>query len=109
MLKLIEVCRKTVFVLSQLTCMNTYIKYITEKSHMKTDNYVKSTLDFIVSSIVRHYLYIVARRGGEGGGQRSRVEGKFKWRPLADRSWTSDVPLHAGHELVLSKFMRLIF
>ena len=41
-------CGKTVFVLSQSTCTNTYIKYITEKSHKKIVNYVKSTLDFIV-------------------------------------------------------------
>ena len=31
----IEVCRKTVFVLSLLTCLNTYIKYVTENSHKK--------------------------------------------------------------------------
>ena len=30
--KVIETCRKTVFVLSQLTCINTYIKYVTEVS-----------------------------------------------------------------------------
>ena len=37
--KVIEACRKMVFVLSQLTCINTYIKYITEKSHKKIVNY----------------------------------------------------------------------
>ena len=31
-IKIIEVCRKTVFVLSQLTCINTCIKYVTEVS-----------------------------------------------------------------------------
>ena len=31
-INVIEVCRKTVFVLSQLTCVNTYIKYVTEVS-----------------------------------------------------------------------------
>ena len=40
----IEACHKMVFVLSQLTCINTYIKYLTEKSHKKRVNYVKSTL-----------------------------------------------------------------
>ena len=48
--KIIEVCHKTVFALSQLICINTYIKYITEKSHKKIVNYVKSTLDSIVSA-----------------------------------------------------------
>ena len=43
--KVIEVCRETVFVPSQLTCLNTYLKYVTEKSHKKIVNYVKSTLD----------------------------------------------------------------
>ena len=33
--KVIETCRKTVFVLSQLSCINTYIKYVTEKHHKK--------------------------------------------------------------------------
>ena len=32
-----------------------------------------------------------------------------KWRPLADRSCTSDTAWWANHELVLSKFVRLIF
>ena len=41
--KVIEACRKTVFVLSQLTCINIYIKYVTEKSHKKILNSVKST------------------------------------------------------------------
>ena len=48
--KVIETCRKTVFVLSQLTCINTYIKYVTEKSHKKIVNYVKSTLASIVGA-----------------------------------------------------------
>ena len=30
--KVIETCRKTVFVLSRLTCINTYIKYVNEVS-----------------------------------------------------------------------------
>ena len=46
--KVIEVCRKTVFVLSQL--FYTYIKYVTEKSHKEIINYVKSTLDSIVGA-----------------------------------------------------------
>ena len=33
--KVIEACRKTVFVMSQSTCINTYIKYVNEKSHKK--------------------------------------------------------------------------
>ena len=48
--KVIEICRKTVFVLSQLTCINTYIKYVIEKSHKKIVNYVKSTLASIVDA-----------------------------------------------------------
>ena len=48
--KVIEACCKTVFVLSQLTCINTYIKYVTEKSHKKIANYVKSTLDSAVGA-----------------------------------------------------------
>ena len=40
-------CRKTLFVLSQLTCMNTDIKYVTQKYHKKI---VKSTLDSIVGA-----------------------------------------------------------
>ena len=48
--KVIEICRKTVFVLSQLTSINTYIKYITEKSRKKIVNYVKSTLASIVGA-----------------------------------------------------------
>ena len=46
----IEICCKTVFVLSQLTSINTYIKYITEKSRKKIVNYVKSTLASIVGA-----------------------------------------------------------
>ena len=46
----IEVCRKTVFVLSQLTCLNTYIKYVTEKSYMNIANDVKITLDSTVGA-----------------------------------------------------------
>ena len=46
----IDVCPETVFVLSQLICINTYIKYITEKSHKKIINYVKSTLDSTVGA-----------------------------------------------------------
>ena len=38
--KVIKVCRKAVFVLGQITCINTYIKYVTEKSHKKIVNYV---------------------------------------------------------------------
>ena len=50
-IKAIEIYRKTVFVLiSQLTCINTYIKYVTETSHKKIVNYVKSTLDSIVGA-----------------------------------------------------------
>ena len=48
--KVIETSRKTVFVLSQLTYINTYIKYVTEKSHKKKVNYVKSTLASIVGA-----------------------------------------------------------
>ena len=48
--KVIETCRKTVFVQSQLTCINTYIKYVTEMSHKKIINYVKSTLASIVGA-----------------------------------------------------------
>ena len=32
------------------TCINTYIKYVTEKFHKKIVNYVKSTLDSIVGA-----------------------------------------------------------
>ena len=39
--KVIEACRKTVFVPNQLTCINTYIKYVTKKSHKKILNYNK--------------------------------------------------------------------
>ena len=39
--KVIEACYKTVFVLSELTCINTYIKHVTEVSK---ENYVNSTL-----------------------------------------------------------------
>ena len=46
--KVIETCRKTVFVLNQLTCIYTYIKYVTEKSHKKVVNYIKRTLASIV-------------------------------------------------------------
>ena len=49
-IKVIEVCRKTVFVLSPLTYINTYIKYVTGKSYKKIVNYVKSTLDSIVGA-----------------------------------------------------------
>ena len=48
--EVIETCRKTVFVLSQLTCINTYIKYVIEKSHKKILNYVKSTLASIMGA-----------------------------------------------------------
>jgi hypothetical protein len=48
--KVIDTCRKTVLVLSQLTCINTYIKYVTEKSHKKIVNYVKSTLVSIMGA-----------------------------------------------------------
>ena len=34
--KVIETCCKMVFVLSQLTCLNTYIKYVTEVSQEKS-------------------------------------------------------------------------
>ena len=37
-------------VLSQLTCINTYIKYVNEKSHKEIVNYVKRTLDSIVGA-----------------------------------------------------------
>ena len=47
-IKAIETCCKTVFVLSQLTSIITYIKYVTEKSHKKIVNYIKSTLASIV-------------------------------------------------------------
>ena len=46
----IEACRKTVFVLSRLTCINTYIKYVTEMSHKKIVNIIKSTLASIVGA-----------------------------------------------------------
>ena len=49
-MKVIEVCRNTVFVLIQLTCLNTYIKHFTERSHKKIVNYVKSTRDSIVGA-----------------------------------------------------------
>ena len=39
--KVIEPCRKTIFVLHQLTCINTYIKCITEEAYKKTVNYVQ--------------------------------------------------------------------
>ena len=42
--KVIETCRKTIFVLSHLPCINTYIKYVTEKSNKKIVNYVKNTV-----------------------------------------------------------------
>ena len=48
--KVIEACCKTAFVLSQLPCINTYIKYITEKSHKKIVHYAKCTLDSIVGA-----------------------------------------------------------
>ena len=48
--KVIVVCRKTVFVLNQLTCINTYKTYVTEKFHKKIVNYVKSTLDSTVGA-----------------------------------------------------------
>ena len=48
--KSIETCRKTVFVLSQLTCINTYIRYVTEKYNKKIINYVKSSLASIVGA-----------------------------------------------------------
>ena len=48
--KVIEACYKTVFVLSQLTGINTNIKYVTEQSHKKIVNYVKSTLASIVGT-----------------------------------------------------------
>ena len=41
----IEVCHKTVFLLSPYTFFNIYIKYVIERSHKKIVNYVKSTLD----------------------------------------------------------------
>ena len=40
-------------------------------------------------------------------GQGSRV--KVKWRLLVDRSCTSGALLRTSHELVLRKFVRLIF
>ena len=46
--KVIETCRKTVFVLSQLTYINTYTKYVTEKSQREIVNYVNSTQASIV-------------------------------------------------------------
>ena len=49
-IKVSEACRKSVFVLSQLPCINTYIKYVTEKSHKKTVNYIKSILDSIMGA-----------------------------------------------------------
>ena len=48
--KVIEACHKPVFVLSQLTGINTYIKYVTEQSHKKIVNHVKSTLASIVDT-----------------------------------------------------------
>ena len=48
--KVIETCCKTVFLLSQLTCINTYIKYVTEKCHKKIVNNVKSTLASVVQN-----------------------------------------------------------
>ena len=48
--KVTETCLKTVLVLSQLTCINTYKTYVTEKSHKKIVNYVKSTLASIVGA-----------------------------------------------------------
>ena len=42
---------------------------------------------------------------GRGGGRRRKV----KWRPLADRSYTTGAPLRTSHEQVLSKFVRVIF
>ena len=48
--KVIETCRKTVCGLSQLTCINTYIKYVTEKSHKKIVNYVSRTLASFVGA-----------------------------------------------------------
>ena len=48
--KVIENCRKTVFVLNQLTYINTYIKYIIEKFHKKIVNYFKSTLASIMGA-----------------------------------------------------------
>ena len=48
--KVIQACHTTVFVSSQLTCVSTYIKYVTEKSHKKIVNYVKSTLASIVGA-----------------------------------------------------------
>ena len=46
--KIIDSCRKTVFVLNQFTCISTYIKYVIEKSHKKIVNDIKSTLASIV-------------------------------------------------------------
>ena len=55
---------------------------------------------------------------GRGGGQRSKFKvknkghvprSKVKCRHLADRPCTSGAPLRTCHELVLSKFVRLIF
>ena len=40
-------------------------------------------------------------------GQISRD--KVKWRPLANRACTSSALLRTSHELVLSKYVRLIF
>ena len=45
--KAIETCCK-IFVLNQLTSIIAYIKYVTEKFHKKTVNYIKSTLASIV-------------------------------------------------------------
>ena len=51
MLKLLKSVAKNVFVLSQLTCINTYIKYIAEKFHkLNFINYGKSTLSSIVGA-----------------------------------------------------------
>ena len=41
---------QTILVLSRLTCINTYIKYVTERSHKKIVNYVKSRLASIVGA-----------------------------------------------------------
>ena len=54
--KVIDTCRKTVLVLSQLTCINTYIKYVTEKSHKKILNYVtekshKKIVNYVKSTL----------------------------------------------------------
>ena len=55
--KVIEACRKPIFVLSQLTCINTYIKYFTEKSHKKIVNYVKSILNSLPVGIITEIMH----------------------------------------------------